>query len=100
MLERDVERYLVGRVAAIGGVAYKFVSPTNRGVCDRIVVMPGGVVWFVELKSATGRLSKLQLRFQAQMIAMGQRNIVLASKDAVDTFITILESENVTPLPG
>lgn len=99
MLERDIERYLVERVAAIGGVAYKFTSASNRGVFDRIVVMPG-VVWFVELKSATGRLSKLQQRFQAQMIALGQRNIVLASKDAVDTFITILESENVTPIPG
>lgn len=94
MLEREIERYLVERVAAIGGVAYKFTSASNRGVFDRIVVMPGGVVWFVELKSATGRLSKLQQRFQAQMIALGQRNIVLASKDAVDTFITILESEN------
>ena len=38
------------RVKDIGGIAYKFVSPAHRGVADRLVVLPGGVVWFVEVK--------------------------------------------------
>ena len=35
---------------ACGGKAYKFVSPGNPGVPDRICVFPGGAVVFVELK--------------------------------------------------
>jgi len=92
-LEREVEKYLVKRVAAAGGTAYKFTSPSNRGVYDRLVVMPKGVVWFVELKSTIGKLSRLQERFRDRMVQLGHRNIVLNSTDAVDRFIGQLEQD-------
>ena len=60
MRERDVERILVQGIRKAGGVAYKFVSPGNDGMPDRLVVMPGGRVCFVELKQDTGKLSGLQ----------------------------------------
>mgnify|MGYP003348996794 FL=1 len=87
MLERQIEAYLRDRVKAAGGIAYKFVSPTNRGVCDRIVVMPGGVVWFVELKTATGRLTPLQVQFGKTMEALGQRYAVIRSKEEVNEWL-------------
>lgn len=93
MLEKTVEKHLVDRVTAAGGRAYKFVSPNNRGVFDRVVVMPRGAIWFVEVKSPTGRLSKLQERFRDAMIAMGHKTAVVYSKDAVDNLMTILERE-------
>lgn len=62
MLEREIESFLVRNVKAMGGTAYKFVSPGNTGVPDRMVVLPGGKIVFVELKSETGRLSALQKR--------------------------------------
>jgi hypothetical protein len=96
MLERDIERYLVDRVHELGGEAYKFTSPSHRGVFDRIVVMPRGVVWFVELKSPTGKMSRLQELFQKRLTELGQRNVVLSSKDAVNNFIEILKSEQTS----
>ena len=96
MLERDIERYLVDRVHELGGEAYKFTSPSHRGVYDRVVVMSRGIVWFVELKSPTGKLSRLQELFQERMTALGQRNIVLSSKDAVDNFVEILKNEQTS----
>jgi hypothetical protein len=54
LMERDIERYLVRRAIEHGGKAYKWVSPGHVGVADRIVLLPGGVVWFVELKTAKG----------------------------------------------
>ena len=60
MREKDIEKMLVDEVRNAGGRAYKFVSPGNDGVPDRIVIMPGGRLMFVELKTDTGRLSKLQ----------------------------------------
>ena len=96
MLEREIERYLVDRVHELGGEAYKFTSPSHRGVFDRIVVMPRGVVWFVELKSPTGKMSRLQELFQKRLTELGQRNVVLSSKDAVNNFIEILKSEQTS----
>ena len=87
MLEKDIERYLITRVAAMGGHAYKWVSPGHVGVADRIVMLPGGVVWVVELKTATGRLSPLQKIFAADMRRMGINYIVIRSKEEVDELL-------------
>ena len=87
MLERDIERYLVRRTIEHGGKAYKWVSPGHVGVADRIVMLPGGVVWVVELKTVKGRLSPLQKVFAADMARMGINYIVIRSKAEVDAWI-------------
>ena len=46
VLESSVRRY--SRLC--GGKAYKFISPGNPGVPDRLCVFPGGRLIFVELK--------------------------------------------------
>jgi hypothetical protein len=38
-MEKHIEAYLVRKVKDLGGVAYKFVSPANRGVSDRVVAL-------------------------------------------------------------
>ena len=87
LLERDIERYLVRRAIEHGGKAYKWVSPGHVGVADRIVLLPGGVVWFVELKTATGRLSPWQKLFAADLRRMGMNYIVIRSKEDVDELL-------------
>lgn len=60
MLEKDIEKLLVDGVKKLGGRAYKWVSPGNGGVPDRIVILPGMRPVFVELKTEKGQLSALQ----------------------------------------
>lgn len=86
-MEKQIEAYFVKKVKDLGGIAYKFVSPARRGVSDRVVVLPGGVVWFVELKAPGGRLSPLQKVFQSEMGRLGQKYACLWSKDHVDGWI-------------
>jgi hypothetical protein len=86
-MEKQIEAYLVKRVKELGGVAYKFVSPANRGVSDRIVCLPDGQTWFVELKAPGGRLSPLQKYFQSEMARMNQKYACLWSKDHVDGWL-------------
>ena len=86
MLERDVEVYFRREVAAAGGVAFKFVSPSHRGVSDRIVCLPGAT-WFVELKRPGGRLSPLQKIFAAEMERLGQRYACLSSREEIDQWL-------------
>ena len=86
MLERDVEAYFRKAVEARGGVAFKFVSPSHRGVSDRIVCLQGQT-WFVELKRPGGRLSPLQRVFAAEMERLGQRYACLSSREEIDEWL-------------
>ena len=60
--ESTIERKLRQELGRMGCLFYKFVSPCNNGVPDRIVITPGGRVVFVELKTERGKLSPVQLR--------------------------------------
>jgi hypothetical protein len=82
--ERDIEAYLVERVKARGGVAYKFVSPGRRGVPDRLVMLPGGVLLFVELKAPGKKAEAHQLREHKRLRDMGQKVVVVDSLESVD----------------
>ena len=68
MLEKDIEKLFRDEIKKAGGKAYKFTSPGNDGVPDRIVMLPDGRIVFVELKTDTGKLSKLQ-ELQCRQIA-------------------------------
>ena len=87
MRESTIEKHLVAKVKALGGMAYKFTSPAHRGVADRVVCLPDGQTWFVELKAPGGRLSELQKIFAEDMARMNQRYACLWSKEQVDDFI-------------
>jgi len=84
-MEKHIEAYLVKRVKALGGTAYKWRG--HGGAADRIVVLPDGVVWFVEVKTLGGRLSALQKVFAADMARLGQRYCVLWTKEQVDAWV-------------
>lgn len=86
MRERDIEKTLVDEVRKAGGRAYKFTSPGNDGVPDRIVLLPTGLVIFVELKTEVGRLTRLQ-RIQCERIRdLGQKVRVLHGLREVSEF--------------
>lgn len=58
--EKYLERKLVERVKAIGGMCIKIHNPYYRGLPDRLVILPdGGIVW-VELKTLGKKPTKLQ----------------------------------------
>jgi hypothetical protein len=90
MLEKDIEAHLVRRVRDAGGKAYKFTSPANRGVADRVVVMPGGRVWFVEVKAMGGRLSPLQRVFLDEVKGLGCNYKIVWSKEDVNEWLCSL----------
>ena len=88
MLEKEIEKYFVWTVERAGGKTYKFKSPTQRGVSDRIACMPDGSTRFVELKTKGGRLSELQKRFADDVIALQQNYVCLWSKEMIDEWVS------------
>lgn len=87
MRESKLEARLVRGVKALGGVAYKFVSPGNVGVPDRLVVLPGGVVAFVELKAEGGRLSPMQGRQISRLRDLGADVTVVRGAEGVERYL-------------
>lgn len=71
MREKDIEDYLRDQVKTIGGKAYKYVSPGNAGVPDRLVCLPGGVAVFVELKAPGKKSTPLQTKQQMNLRKLG-----------------------------
>lgn len=67
MKESQIEAKLVRMVRDRGGLCYKFVSPGNPGVPDRIVITPDGRSVYVELKTEVGRLAAIQEWQQREM---------------------------------
>ena len=85
--EKVIEKCLVDQVKRCSGKAPKFSSPANRGVPDRLVLLPGRPVAFVECKASKGRLSRLQEKWVSELKAMGYIAEVVDSFEGVDAFM-------------
>lgn len=71
MREKCIETKLAKAVKSMGGLAPKFVSPGLDGVPDRLVLLPGGKIAFIELKAPGETLRPLQVRRKRQLEALG-----------------------------
>lgn len=88
MIESEIEKRLVKMVRDKGGLCYKFVSPMNPGVPDRIVITPYGQTIYVELKTEIGSLQRIQQWQISQMQKHGCDVRVLKGLDQVKQFVS------------
>ena len=86
MKESKFEAQFGKMVKRLGGLSYKWVSPGNAGVPDRIVFFSPGTrigetlvegIWFVELKSTKGKLTPRQRHQQDRLRQRGARALTL-----------------------
>lgn len=71
-LEKDIEKALGRKVGKRGGLCLKWVCPGWAGVPDRIVLLPGGRIAFVETKRPKGGvLSERQKYWAKKLIDLG-----------------------------
>lgn len=85
--EKNIEQYLVKKAREARGKAYKFVSPGNAGVPDRIIIFPSRKCVFAELKCPGGKLSKSQKKQIKDLRKLKQTVRVVYSKSDVDELI-------------
>ena len=91
MKESQIERRLVEGVKRLGGMCLKFVSPGTLGVPDRIIITAKGRVIFVELKTKTGRLTKIQRYVIGEMQKRGADARVVKGIDEVKELLAEIE---------
>lgn len=95
MRESQIEARLSRGVKQAGGLCLKWVSPGCTGVMDRIVLLPGGRVIFVELKQPGGRLSERQKWMRDVLSGLGMDVRCLWSKEQVDKFLEEVGQDGV-----
>lgn len=87
MRESELERKFRMLVTQAGGRAYKFISPGSSGVPDRLVVLPGGRIGFVELKRRGEALRKQQLLRHAELRRLGCYIAVVDSAECAQAVV-------------
>ena len=92
MSEKLIERKLREGVKALGGIALKFSSPYHRGVPDRIVLMPGGWCYFVELKTTGKKPTKLQEKAISDLRRLGFDVRVIDRQSELNRFLGDIEN--------
>jgi hypothetical protein len=69
--EKWLEKKLCTEITLSGGLALKFGTPYHTGMPDRLVMMPGGRMAFVELKTEGRRPTRLQEKNISRLRVMG-----------------------------
>ncbi len=87
IIESKIQRNIVAKLESLGYLVRKMDSSTSVGWPDLIAISPEGVVYFLEVKTATGRLSKLQERTINQLRKNHGNVAVVRSVEEVLTFI-------------
>lgn len=92
MREKVIEHKLLTEVKKIGGLALKFVSPGYDGVPDRIVLLPGGKIGFVEVKAPGEKPRPLQLARYRLLRRLGFKVFVLDNPQQIGEIIDEIQS--------
>lgn len=86
-LESNIEKYFKAQCEKRGWLCLKIVSPSRRGVPDRLVIRSRGEMDFVELKRPSGRLSGPQKAMIKRLKAFGVEVYVIWSKEEAQALI-------------
>jgi len=89
-MEKKIEKYLIEQVENLRGLCVKVPPLFFRGFPDRIVLLPGGVIAFVEVKAPGAKPTLIQRKVHARLRLLGFRVEVLDSNESVDGFILTL----------
>lgn len=77
MRETTVEQALIRAVHTAGGHCWKFTSPGLAGVPDRLILLPGPHVGFIETKAPGGKPRPIQQHRINQIRALGIPALIL-----------------------
>lgn len=89
--EKAIERYLVEQAKQNGLLCLKYSNPNMVGYPDRLLVLPGGGVVWVELKSKGRKPTKIQQIRIAELIGIGHLVKVIDNKADIDELIKTIK---------
>jgi len=93
MREKIIEKALVAKVKAMGGIAPKFTSPGFDGMPDRLVLLPRGKMAFVELKAPGRKPRALQEARHRLLQRLGFKVYVIDEINQIDSVLEEIDYE-------
>ena len=93
--ERDIEKVLVREIEKQGGWAVKLSAQWIAGIPDRLILLPKGKVFFVELKAPGESPRPIQIRRAEQLRALGFKVYVIDSKEQIKALKSHIGNEVV-----
>jgi hypothetical protein len=85
--EKLLESKLAAAIRALGGWSLKLWSVSVTGLPDRMVLMPGGVIRFVELKSTGKKPTPRKLVVHSQLRQLGFDVDVIDTEQQLQQFL-------------
>ena len=79
--EKTLEQYLYKKVKTLGGKCLKMTG--EKGIPDRLVILPGGKYYFVELKREGEKPRPIQDYRIKQFMYLGCNVLVIDSKEDI-----------------
>lgn len=92
MREKTLEQKFMAAVRGAGGIALKFTSPGFDGVPDRLALLPGGRMAFVEVKAPGEKPRSLQEARHRLLRRLGFRVYVLDDKGQIGGMLDEIQS--------
>ena len=83
MREKIIAQHLVKAVKSSGGIAPKLVSPGFDGMPDRLVLLPGGKIGFVEVKAPGKEPRPLQVARHGLLRRLGFKVYILDAPEQI-----------------
>lgn len=95
-LEKNIENILRQAVEAEGGMCLKWTCPGHRGVPDRMILFPGGIIAFVELKrpGAKVKAGGLQEWWRQRLVELGFPCYEISTVKQVQQLVFQLSTES------
>jgi hypothetical protein len=87
MRESALEQRFNRKVQQRGGQSYKICPEYCAGIPDRMVLMPGGRLYLVELKADDGALRPIQRVWHERARELGTTVVVLQGNAEVDAWL-------------
>jgi len=87
MREKEIEQQLIRAVRCLGGWCLKWTSPSLTGIPDRMVLLPGGKLAFVEVKAPGHKPRKLQQKRINQLQSLDFKCFVLDSREDISRIL-------------
>lgn len=90
--EKQIEQKLTLMAKSRGGIAPKFVSPSFAGMPDRLILLPGGLMAFAELKAPGMKSRPLQVARHEMLRQLGFRVYVIDGIEQIGGMLDELQT--------
>jgi Holliday junction resolvase len=91
--EKYLEKKLREEIRLRGGIALKYTSPYITGIPDRIVLMPNGKIYFIELKSKNKKPTEIQKHMIEKISNLSFYVRIIDDMDSLESFFNFIDLE-------